>query len=221
MARLAIFGAFGLFLPAAVLAQSTVLEDKSADDIACELAGDCASFDAAADAADASDDGTAATRGWTLGTRARPAASVAVTRPQVRPVGMTTTTSSQGRVVARKKVAAPRVPGKTTLGITFERGSAALDGTSLAQADRLYEALRSPALSKFRYVVSGHSDSVGSRALNLELSRRRAQAVVDYLAQKGLVRDQFTVRGFADDRPLGGLSPSSSANRRVEVVKVN
>ena len=215
----ALGGALGLLLPVAALAQDAVLEEKSTDDIACELQGNCADFAGDAEAADAADP---ATRGWSLGVRPAtgPAASQPSVAPRVRPAAMAVSRPA-ARVGGKARLAAPRTPGRTTLGISFARGSAALDGASQAQADRLYDALNSPALAKYRYIVTGHSDSVGSRALNQELSRRRAQAVVDYMVQKGLPRDQFTARGMADDSPLGGLSASSSANRRVDVTRAN
>lgn len=213
-------GMAALLVPVGMSAQAQVLEEKSTDDIACELAGTCANFDATAES---EDDADAPTRGWSLGSRARPAAAqpaaAAPTRARVRPAGLAGSGSS-ARIGSRSRVAAPRVPGRTTLGITFERGSSALTGSALGQADKLYEALKSPALAKNQYRIAGHTDSAGSRQLNLDLSRRRAQAVVDYLVGKGLPRDRFEVQGLADEKPLVGVSGGASANRRVEVIKL-
>jgi len=216
-------GMAALLVPAGMSAQAQVLEEKSADDIACELAGTCANFDATAEEADADSD--APTRGWNLGSRARPAAATpapaaAVVRPRVRPAGLASSGSSS-RIGSRTRVAAPRIPGRTTLGITFERGSSALTGQALGQAGKLVSALKSPALAKNHYLIGGHTDSAGNRELNLDLSRRRAQAVVDYLVEQGLPREQFRVRGYAAEKPLLGVSASASANRRVDVVKLD
>lgn len=218
------FGIAVLLVPTGFSAQAQVLEEKSTDDIACELAGTCSNFDATADELEAAE-ADAPTRGWSLGSRARPAVAtsqpaVATARVRVRPAGLAASGSS-ARIGARTRVAAPKVPGRTTLGITFDRGSSALAGQALNQADKLYAALKSPALAKNRYLIGGHTDSAGNRELNLELSRRRAQAVVDYLVSKGLPRDQFRVRGYADEKPLLGVSTSASANRRVDVIKLD
>jgi outer membrane protein OmpA-like peptidoglycan-associated protein len=214
-------GMAALLFPAGMAAQAQVLEEKSAADIACELEGTCANFDSAAEPVD---DADAPTRGWSLGSRARPAATTsapaAAVRPRVRPAALAGS-GSGARAGTRARVAAPKVPGRTTLGITFDRGSSALTGSALGQADRLYDALKSPGLAKYHYLIGGHTDSAGNRDLNLDLSRRRAQAVVDYLVGKGLSRDKFRVRGYADEKPLLGVTTSASANRRVEVVKLD
>jgi outer membrane protein OmpA-like peptidoglycan-associated protein len=209
-------------IPAIGTASAQVLEDKTAEDIACELEGTCTNFDSTPEAAQ---DADSPTRGWNLASRTRTAqtqssgsgVAAVAPRPRVRTVAMGT--STPGQRVGRR-VAAPKVPGKTTLGITFARGSSALDGASLGQADRLHDALKSPGLAKARFMVGGHTDSVGNRNLNRDLSRRRAQSVVDYLVQKGLARESFEVQGFADERPLAGVTASSAVNRRVEVVKL-
>jgi outer membrane protein OmpA-like peptidoglycan-associated protein len=216
-------GIAALVVPTGLTAQAQVLEEKSADDIACELSGTCANIDATAES---TDDADAPSRGWSLGTRARPATTTVATsaaapaRPRVRPVGMAASGNAV-RTGARARVQAPRLPGRTTLGITFDRGSSALVGPAQNQADKLFDALKSPSLAKYHYLIGGHTDSAGNRELNLDLSRRRAQAVVDYLVQKGLPREQFRVRGYADEKPLLGLAASASANRRVDVVKLD
>ena len=216
-------GAAALLFPVAgvAYAQQTLVE-KSSDDIACELAGTCANFDATADSATAAsaDDGDSPTRGWSLGARRTATPATVAVRPRVRPAAMAASSGS-ARAGTRNRVQAPKVPGRTTLGITFPRGSSALDGEALGQAQKLYDALKSPALAKYHFMVAGHSDAVGSRNLNMDLSRRRAQAVVDYLVQRGLERDQFRVRGYADERPLGGVTTSSAVNRRVEIIRLD
>lgn len=209
----------GLLLPVGVSANAQSLEEKSADEIACELAGTCADFDAADDAEAAADaDADAPTRGWSLGARAT--TTTARPAPRARAAGYAPRATS-GRVSSRSRIKAPTAPGRTTLGITFPRGSALLDGDSQGQADKLVAALKSPALAKARFAIEGHSDAVGSRNLNLDLSRRRAEAVVDLLVRNGFSRDQFEVRGVADQRPMAGVSPNAAANRRVEIVKIN
>jgi outer membrane protein OmpA-like peptidoglycan-associated protein len=75
--------------------------------------------------------------------------------------------------------------------------------------------------------VEGHTDAIGSAAYNLDLSRRRAQAVRDALAR--LLADrptQFSVRGFGASKPIapnrnpdGSDNPKGRArNRRVTVA---
>ena len=66
-----------------------------------------------------------------------------------------------------------------------------------------------------RFMIEGHTDAVGSRESNLDLSRRRAAAVVNYLALKGIDAKRFEVMGYGFDRPVPGASSKSAANRRV------
>jgi outer membrane protein OmpA-like peptidoglycan-associated protein len=78
-----------------------------------------------------------------------------------------------------------------------------------------------------RVRVEGHTDSKGKRAYNLELSERRARAVVRWLEEReGLRGTSFQARGFAETRPVapntatdGSDNPAGrQQNRRVEIV---
>ena len=65
--------------------------------------------------------------------------------------------------------------------------------------------------------VEGHTDSQGDDAYNLELSQRRAQAVVDYLVGKGVDRARLQAKGFGEARPLADnrTRDGRAENRRV------
>ena len=83
------------------------------------------------------------------------------------------------------------------------------------------EALARPQLASVRVRIEGHTDSSGSRALNLDLSKRRAEAVADFLVSLGISRDRLEVEGYGYDRPLPGLPASADENRRVEAVRIS
>jgi outer membrane protein OmpA-like peptidoglycan-associated protein len=70
--------------------------------------------------------------------------------------------------------------------------------------------------------VHGHTDEQGTPAYNMALSRRRARAVVAFLAAAGADRDRLRARGFGDRRPVTrDTTPDARArNRRVEFVIV-
>ncbi|MGQ0533830.1 MAG: OmpA family protein [Caulobacteraceae bacterium] len=100
--------------------------------------------------------------------------------------------------------------------ITFAEGSAAI-----APASRgVLNALASVALrcDRFSIEVAGHTDDQGGRDLNMELSRRRADAVAAYLAGQGVARGRLSARGYGPDRPRASNATSSgqAANRRIE-----
>ena len=106
----------------------------------------------------------------------------------------------------------------TLKNIFFHTASDALVETSLAELDRLAEALkRHPAL---RLEVGGHTDAVGSDEDNLLLSERRAKAVYDYLVLCGVDPSRLTYRGYGESRPVADNdTPEGRAkNRRTTLT---
>lgn len=101
----------------------------------------------------------------------------------------------------------------TLRNIFFHTASAELYETSLAELDRLAEALqRHP---KLRLEVGGHTDAVGSDADNMALSERRAKAVYDYLVLRGVSADRLTYRGYGESRPVADNdTPEGRARNR-------
>jgi OOP family OmpA-OmpF porin len=99
----------------------------------------------------------------------------------------------------------------------------ALDSDALAPSasealDRIAAAIvRRPGSTA---QIDGHTDDLGDDAYNLSLSGRRAAAVADYLAQKGVDRARLTVRGYGESRPIAPNDGEESRrrNRRVEIV---
>jgi OmpA-OmpF porin, OOP family len=70
-------------------------------------------------------------------------------------------------------------------------------------------------------VIEGHTDNVGSPEHNMELSQRRAQAVVDYMVQNcGIDRSRLTAKGFGMTRPVAdnATDEGKQKNRRIEAV---
>lgn len=67
--------------------------------------------------------------------------------------------------------------------------------------------------------VVGHTDSVGSEQYNLDLSRRRAQSVADYLTAHGVPGDRLRTegRGESEPRATNDTEAGRQLNRRVEI----
>ena len=74
-----------------------------------------------------------------------------------------------------------------------------------------------------KIVIEGYTDSRGSDAHNLELSRQRAQAVRDYIVSCGYDGDLVIAQGMGKANPVAdNASPEGRANnRRVEIVVKN
>jgi outer membrane protein OmpA-like peptidoglycan-associated protein len=69
-------------------------------------------------------------------------------------------------------------------------------------------------------IIEGHTDNVGTREYNQQLSEARAQSVEDELARRGIGASRMTLTGFAFDRPVASNdTPEGRArNRRTEIV---
>lgn len=74
-----------------------------------------------------------------------------------------------------------------------------------------------------RILVEGYTDSVGSADYNMDLSRRRAEAVVAALVSLGVAPDRVSSAGYGKDYPIADNASDSNRamNRRVEVYISN
>lgn len=99
--------------------------------------------------------------------------------------------------------------------ITFVSGSAVLSPQAKAVAQKLAQSMQRPDKAGVRYRIEGHTDAVGTRDRNLELSKQRAQSVVAYLGSLGIDAKKLEPVGLGFDQPLSGVAKTSAANRRV------
>lgn len=106
-----------------------------------------------------------------------------------------------------------------TVAVTFGVNSAVLSPEARQQLDEF--ATTAAAARAFMIEVAGHTDSTGSEAKNLRLSRDRADAVVQYLAvnHKIPLRRFITPMGFGKTEAIAENTTASgrAQNRRVEV----
>ena len=67
--------------------------------------------------------------------------------------------------------------------------------------------------------INGYTDSVGTAAHNQQLSQQRAQAVVDYLLDKGIAPERLQAKGFGATHPVAdnATAQGRAQNRRTEV----
>ena len=101
-------------------------------------------------------------------------------------------------------------------GILFEYNSAKVRKSSAPKLDKAIEVLEK--FPDVRLEVVGHTDDKGSREYNLDLSKRRAQSVVDYLVEGGIDRSRLRSRGAGPDEPMvpNDSNANRAKNRRTE-----
>lgn len=110
-----------------------------------------------------------------------------------------------------------------SLTVLFATGSADLTPEAVQTVDQLGRALASQQLASYRFRIEGHTDTVGTPAYNLALSKRRAETVVSYLEQKFNVPGSRLQAVGMGEKGLLVQTPNDTAearNRRVQVVNL-
>jgi outer membrane protein OmpA-like peptidoglycan-associated protein len=113
------------------------------------------------------------------------------------------------------RIAADRIDVEGT--VAFDTDRDVIQERSFALLDSIAGIIAAhPELGAVR--VEGHTDAQGRRAHNVELSRRRAEAVVRYLQAHGVQAGRLEATGFGPDRPIAGNATAEgrARNRRVE-----
>lgn len=100
--------------------------------------------------------------------------------------------------------------------ITFAPGSAEIAGDALETLDLIADALRDCAEVKLE--IAAHSDSQGRDEMNLALSQRRADAVLNGLIGRRVLTSNLTAKGYGKAHPIADNSTEEGreANRRIE-----
>ena len=109
------------------------------------------------------------------------------------------------------------------LTVQFQSGSAELTPDAMRALDQLGKALSSEALSAFRFRIEGHTDTTGSRSVNMTLSQARAAKVSEYLQGRyGVAGTRLEPVGRGQEA-LKVATPDQTPeprNRRVQVVNI-
>ncbi|MFT3773860.1 MAG: OmpA family protein [Minicystis sp.] len=103
--------------------------------------------------------------------------------------------------------------------VEFDTGKA----TILASSDHLIEEVAGifkdhPEITKVE--VQGHTDNVGGKAPNKQLSQARADAVKKALVKRGVDAKRLVAKGYGEDKPLAdnATEDGRAQNRRVQFV---
>lgn len=108
---------------------------------------------------------------------------------------------------------------KITEKVLFDINKATIKSKSFPLLDTVANVmLKNPKLTKIR--VEGHTDDVGSDSSNLELSKRRAKSVREYLIAKGIKSSRLSSEGYGETRPLCKDVPELLKNKRKNRRKI-
>lgn len=106
-------------------------------------------------------------------------------------------------------------------GVTFANDKDVLLPSSTTTLEEAVATLkRYPGL---KVEVAGHTDNVGRDAYNLDLSQRRANAVMAYFVSHGIAADRLSAKGYGETQPVADNAKVAgrAQNRRVELRAAN
>lgn len=101
-------------------------------------------------------------------------------------------------------------------GIQFESGRDVIKSSSYGILNNVVDIMK--ANPAYKLYIQGHTDSQGDDAMNLDLSKRRANAVMKYLSDRGVAANRLRAEGFGETKPVAdnGTAAGRAKNRRVE-----
>jgi outer membrane protein OmpA-like peptidoglycan-associated protein len=106
--------------------------------------------------------------------------------------------------------------------VHFKLNRAVIEKKSYKLLDNVAQVILAHAeIRKVR--IEGHTDNQGKPNDNLKLSQRRAEAVLEYLAQKGVDRNRLVPIGYGQNKPIADNKSKAgrAKNRRVMFVIVD
>ena len=110
------------------------------------------------------------------------------------------------------------------LWVNYDFDKDSLSATGRQQAAALAEALKSDTLSGSSFLLIGHTDAQGTDEYNMDLSKRRAARLADYLVNEQKIpaaRLRTEGRGERQLKVTGVQEKDHAINRRVEIQIVN
>jgi peptidoglycan-associated lipoprotein len=102
--------------------------------------------------------------------------------------------------------------------VFFESDSSELSSQAVGTLEKQAQWLRT--YPQYVFLIEGHADERGTREYNIALGARRAQAVRDYLASRGIQAHRMRTISYGKERPVAVCNDIScwSQNRRAVTV---
>jgi len=104
-------------------------------------------------------------------------------------------------------------------GIRFDLNKATIKPESNGAINEIFQLMQNQA--ELNFSVEGHTDSDGHDDYNMQLSKDRAEAVMNRLIQLGISSDRLISTGYGESKPIDNntTAEGKANNRRVEFVK--
>ena len=145
-------------------------------------------------------------------------------KPVVKPL------DSDGDGVTDDKDQCPNTPKGATVDargcwtyaavVMYDFDSAEIKSEAFPMLDEAVSILKKNP--EIKVEIDGHTDNMGSAAYNMNLSERRAKAVMKYFVDKGVEAQRLTTKGFGFNKPAASndTEQGRAKNRRVELTPV-
>ncbi|WP_232316683.1 OmpA family protein [Candidatus Burkholderia verschuerenii] len=163
-------------------------------------------------------------KGWKIGLGTAAAADASATASA--PAEASVAAAASAPVVAGGECDAGVIARKLNLKpVNFRFGSNTAPQAALNELAKTAQVLKScsTAATPIKLQIGGFSDNTGSKAVNLALSKQRAESVRSFMVKHGVPASALVVRGFGDASPIAdNKTPAGRmANRRVEFSAAN
>jgi len=101
--------------------------------------------------------------------------------------------------------------------LLFDTNSHTLNASSAQFLNSIKQALSHD--SRVSIIVQGHADERGDKTFNVELSKKRSQAIINYLELPESAKTRFELSFYGEDKPAcQGITESDlQCNRRVDI----
>ncbi|MBS1537726.1 MAG: OmpA family protein [Bacteroidetes bacterium] len=100
----------------------------------------------------------------------------------------------------------------------FDFNKSIIQPESYSELRRMADVLRRN--QSVRIMINGHTDDIGNDEYNLQLSKERAQAVLDFFVNQGVQSNQIEIQGLGKTQPIApnNTEQDRQKNRRVEFI---
>ncbi|MFN3404523.1 MAG: OmpA family protein [Cytophagaceae bacterium] len=106
----------------------------------------------------------------------------------------------------------------TLRNIFFDYDKSHLRKESEAELERVFNFLKT--YPDIKIEIAGHTDADGGHDYNINLSKKRAEAVYSYLVKKGINKNRLEPKGYGETKPVApnDTNDGKQLNRRTELI---